>query len=180
MINPRRYLASLLFPDIEASVDALNHRVTELSSRLERLEDKMARQDEEIKTILSKVDSKADSKLCYELSEMANTFGEELLALKSEVSTLRDKARFVEFLSSGDPNKANVTLGELASLVEHYIRRGFNRPFELKKAVGVPWEVLYAVLTYLKLTKRVMRVQDGGKVKWIPLEQEIQRSERAR
>jgi len=61
-----------------------------------------------------------------------------------------------------------MSFDELASIVEYYIKKGFTRPSELRKVVGVEWEKLYAILTYLKLMKRIERIQDGNKrVKWV-------------
>jgi predicted nucleic acid-binding Zn-ribbon protein len=168
----REYLRSWLFPNFENQINDLNRRISELSNRIGSMETMLMRQDEEMRAILRKFDTKADSRLYHDLNEKVEIIGDELAELKMEVNELRGKLRFVEFSLSESPDKTGLTFEELVSLVEHYLKKGLNRPSELKKVLGIKWEKLYAILTYLKLTKRVKTIKEGNTVRWVLVEEQ--------
>jgi len=167
-MSPKSWLRSLLgIPDIEAEIREIKSALTQLSNAVDTLQVKVDSQDEQLKKLLSEINRKADVGLYYELNERLETTRDEIKAMEAEISSIWDKVKFIEFSFSEHPEEPEMTVEELASIVEHYIRKGLTRPSELKKAVGVSWEKLYAALTYLKLKKRVARIQKGRRVEYV-------------
>lgn len=160
----RSYLG---IPDVEAEIREIKKALSQLSDAVDVLQVKVNSQDEQLKKALSEVNRKADMGLYYELSERLETTRDEIKAMEAELSSLWDKVKFIEFSFSEKSEQPEMTVEELASVVEHYIRKGLTRPSELKKAVGISWEKLYATLTYLKLKKRIKRIQKGRRVEYV-------------
>lgn len=162
-----RFRSYLGISDVEAEIREIKKTLSQLSDAVDILQVKVDSQDEQLKKILSEVNRKADMGLYYELSERLETTRDEIKAMETELSSLWDKVKFIEFSFSEKSEQPEMTVEELASVVEHYIRKGLTRPSELKKAVGISWEKLYATLTYLKLKKRIKRIQKGRRVEYV-------------
>nr|WP_015243562.1 hypothetical protein [Thermococcus sp. IRI48]AFZ84231.1 hypothetical protein i48-4 [Thermococcus sp. IRI48] len=162
-----RLRAYLGIPEVEYEIREIKKALSQLSDVVDALQVKVDSQDEQLKKTISGLNRKADIGLYYELSERLETARDEIKAMETELSSLWDKVKFIEFSFSEHSEEPEMTVEELASIVEHYIRKGLTRPSELKKAVGVSWEKLYAALTYLKLKKRVARIQKGRKVEYV-------------
>nr|WP_015243575.1 transcriptional regulator [Thermococcus sp. CIR10]AFZ84260.1 transcriptional regulator [Thermococcus sp. CIR10] len=167
----KSWLRSYLIGDLEVQLQDLEKTLDQLSDKVENLNRKVDSQEEQLKQILKDLNRKADIGLYYELSERLETARDEIKAIETELSSLWDKVKFIEFSFSEKTEQPEMTIEELASVVEHYIRKGLTRPSELKKAVGVSWEKLYAILSYLKIKKRVKRIQKGRKVEYILVEE---------
>jgi len=110
MINQaKEYFRSWLFPELETSLRDINHKIQELSNKIETLELRLERQENELKAILAKFDTKADSRLYYELNERLEIVADELDELKSQIRILKGKLKFVEFSLSEDSNSVNMS-----------------------------------------------------------------------
>nr|WP_013087981.1 tn2-3p [Thermococcus nautili]ADF80198.1 tn2-3p [Thermococcus nautili] len=166
-----RLRAFLGLPEVEAEIREIKETLSKLSDALEDLQSKVDAQDEQLKRALTELSRKADMGLYYELNERLETTRDEIKAMEAEISSIWDKVKFIEFSFSEHSEEPEMTVEELASIVEHYIRKGLTRPSELKKAVGVSWEKLYAALTYLKLKKRIARIQKGRRVEYVLVEE---------
>jgi len=164
----RSYLG---IPEVEGEIKQIKSDLSRLSDTLEALQKRLDAQDEQLKKILMKLDSKADKSLYFELDEKLEMARDEISQVEKELNVIWEKVKFIEFSFSEKNEEPEMTVEELASVVEHYIRKGFTRPSELKKAVGVSWEKLYAILSYLKMKKRVKRIQKGRRVDWVLVEE---------
>lgn len=167
----RSYLG---IPEVEEEIHQIKKDLSRLSDTLEALQKKLDAQDSQLKTVLMKLDSKADKSLYFELDEKLEMARDEISQVEKELNAIWDKVKFIEFSFSEKSEGPEMTVEELASVVEHYIRKGLTRPSELKKAVGVSWEKLYSALTYLKLKKRIKRIQKGRRVDWVLVKEEAE------
>lgn len=166
-----RLRAFLGIPDVEKELREMKEALAQLSKSVEALQKKMNAQDEQIKKILTEVNRKADVGLYYELSERLESARDEISDVEKKLTLLQERIKLLEFSASEKSEEAEITMEELASAVELYIRKGITSPSELKKAVGVSWEKLYSALEYLKLKKRIKRIQKGRRVRWVLVEE---------
>ena len=167
----KSWFRSYLLGDLEAQLQDLGKTLTTLSDQVDDLVQRVNAQDEQLKKVLSELNRKADLGLFYELSERLEDTRGDLKSLREEVDELWGKARLIEFSVSENADTSKMSIDELASITLLYIRKGLSRPSELKKAMGISWEKLYAVLSYLKMKKRVQRIQEGRAVKYVLVEE---------
>jgi len=153
--------------DLEGEVKQLRLELKELNDRLTRLESRLEDQDKTIQKVLLSLDKKADKGLYYELSERVEIARDELEELREAISKVSERLKYLEFSASEKSVSEDMSVEELANVVEFYIKQGLTRPSELQQKLAISWEKLYSALYELMARKRIKRVRKGRKTEYV-------------
>ena len=163
----KAWLQAWLLEDLEGEVKQLRLELKELNDRLTRLESRLEDQDKTIQEVLLSLDKKADKGLYYELSDRLEVARDELEELREAIEKVSERLKYLEFSASEKSVSEDMSVEELANVVEFYIRKGFTRPSELQRQLGVSWEKLYSALYELMARKRIKRIKKGRRTEYV-------------
>lgn len=119
------------------------------------------------KKVLLSLDKKADKGIYYELSDRLEVARDEIEELREAIKKVAERLKFLEFSASENSVSEDMSVEELANVVEFYIKQGLTRPSELQRQLGISWEKLYSALYELMARKRIKRIKKGRKTEYV-------------
>lgn len=160
----RSWLQSWLMEDLEGEVKQLRLELRELNDRLANLEKKVDDQEGTLQKVLLSLDKKADKGIYYELPDRLEVARDEIEELREAIKKVAERLKFLEFSASENSVSEDMSVEELANVVEFYIKQGLTRPSELQRQLGISWEKLYSALYELMARKRIKK---GRKTEYV-------------